>query len=439
MKINNPILALAIPSVISNITVPLLSMVDMAIVGHMPDAGNIGGIYVGSTIFSMIYWIFGFLRMGTTGIVSQAYGARDNHKILYGLYRSLLLAGIISAVLLILQNPILWLALKFIESPGSNSITYATAYFHVCIWGAPAMMASYAISGWFIGMHDTKTPMVMAITQNVVNILMSLLFVYVFKAGISGVACGTVIGIYSGVLLGVYILCNRRYIKEDFKVNNLLISSELWRFVKVNRDIFLRTICMVVVTVSFTKFSTQLGDTILGANAIIMQFFILFSYFMDGLANSAEALSGETVGQNNLNSLVSLKSDLFKMGTIWAIAFTLIYLFFGRYIINILTNDEVIRATAYDIAICWSWLIPIASMAAFIWDGIFIGLTWSRGMLIATFSALVTFFLTYYIIPLGERNNSLWIAFLTYLATRGAVQWIIWKIKINQRTDLFNG
>ncbi len=426
MKYLRSILELTIPSVVSNITVPLLSLVDTSIVGHMSDANNIGGIYIGSTIFSMIYWVFAFLRMGTTGIIAQARGADDTSGILYGLCRSLFVGLLVSCLLCILQIPLLWVALQIVSPPDGLVASYATQYFRVCIWGAPAMLTTYCLSGWFIGMRDTRTPMMMAITQNVVNIIMSLLFVYVLHADIRGVAAGTVVGLYSGVFVGLYRLRSKIPIHHKISFLKLLQGSEMWRFVKVNHDLFLRTICLVIVTVSFTRFSSQLGEGQLNANAITMQFFIFYSYFMDGLANAGEALSGEFWGKKDISSLCQLVNSLFKVGIILTFAFMILYYISCSPIILLLTNDiDVFRLTVVTVR-QWAWLIPLVSFSAFIWDGVFIGLTWSRGMLLSTFTGLVVFFSIHNLFSGLTGSNCLWLSFLLYLATRGFVQWIIW-------------
>lgn len=426
MKYLRSILDLTIPSVVSNITVPLLSLVDTSIVGHMSDANNIGGIYIGSTIFSMIYWVFAFLRMGTTGIIAQARGAGDTSGIVYGLCRSLFVGLLVSFLLCCLQIPLLWVALQIVSPPDGLIAGYATQYFRVCIWGAPAMLTTYCLSGWFIGMRDTKTPMMMAITQNVVNIIMSLFFVYGLDADIRGVAAGTVVGLYCGVLIGLVRLRSKLHFGQKISLLNLLQGSEMWRFIKVNHDLFLRTICLVVVTVSFTRFSSQLGEGQLNANAIAMQFFIFYSYFMDGLANAGEAMSGEFWGRKDGHSLCQLIDSLFRVGIILTVGFMILYYIGCSPIVSFLTNDPAVYGLTVLTVRQWVWLIPLVSFSAFIWDGVFIGLTWSRGMLISTFSGLVVFFCIHSLMSDLSNSSCLWLSFLLYLATRGFVQWIIW-------------
>lgn len=422
------ILSLALPSVVSNITVPLLNLVDMALVGHMGDYWFVSAISIGGTIFSMIYWIFAFLRMGTTGIISQAYGANDERAIQEGLLRSLLLGAMIGTALLILQVPILEFSLNFLQTTEGCSLAYAATYFKVCIWGAPAMLASYSLSGWYIGMHDTRTPMQMAILQNMVNILASLTGVYMLDWGIAGVAAGTVVGLYSGVLWGGYRLLGRVSF-GDIRCKSLFDGRLLSRFFQVNRDIFLRTLCLVVVTVSFTRYGARLGELTLSANALLLQFFMFYSYFMDGLANAAEALSGELYGAGRKQELHAMILRLFVWGLVLALFFTLLYIGTGEELVNLLTDKkELVHFTCTNY-LRWVYVMPLVALAAFVWDGIFIGLTMTGGMLLSMFLAAVSFFA---VLRFGDSqwgNHLLWLAFLTYLGMRGITQTAFFVLK----------
>ena len=418
MKIQNPILRLALPSVVTNITVPLLGLVDATIVGHMGRAEYIGAIAIGTTIFNMVYWIFGFLRMGTTGIVSQAHGAGDDQAIRDGLLRSLLLGLFISLCLLLLQTPLLRFAMWLMQ-PEKEVATYATEYFRVCIWGAPAMMASYSLTGWFIGMQDTRTPMRMAILQNLVNILLTTIFVFLLHMGVAGVALGTVLGLYTGIA-ATPLLSHRggRRILGILQAKQNAVRSGKSLFT-LHFSLFLRTLCLVAVTVYFTSAGSRLGSIYLDANALLMQFFIVFSYFTDGLANAAEAFSGEYTGRGDRVGLRSVIRSLFLWGLGLAIVFTLFYAAAGSWILSLLTNQQAVLTTARDY-LPWLVAVPFVSFAAFVWDGVYIGMTMARRMFLAMFIAAIVFFAVWFLF--GPTNHILWLAFLSYLATRSLAQ-----------------
>ncbi len=318
---HNAILQLAIPSVVTNITVPLLGLVDMTVVGHMGHHEYIGAIAIGTTIFNMIYWLFAFLRMGTTGIASQAYGAGDEAALRRTLSKGVRMALGFSTVMLLLQTPLLRLSLWLMQ-PDATMGKWTSDYFRVCIWGAPAMLLSFVLTGWFIGRQDTRTPMWTAILQNTLNILCTLIFVFVFDMNVRGVALGTVAGLYGGCLFAAFRALRATGIKSQAKG---VQSGDGGSKVSVYTDIFLRTLCLVAVTVSFTSMGSRMGGIYLDANALLMQFFIVFSYFTDGLANAAEALSGKYYGAHDAIRLRSTVRQLFLMGSVLAIVFTTFY------------------------------------------------------------------------------------------------------------------
>lgn len=428
MKIKDPILALALPSVVSNITVPLLGLIDLAIVGHMGTPLSIAAIAIGGTIFNMIYWIFAFLRMGTTGMVSLSYGEGNTPAIRIHFSRSIVVATIISIALLALQVPLYHLCIS-IMAPESAILPFTSTYFYVCIWGAPAMLYNYCFTGCFIGIHDTHTPMMMAIVQNVMNIMASLLFVFGFGMGVEGVAGGTVAGIYSGLIVALWRMHNKNILTPSSFTRDwgtLIDRKELRRFFDVNRDIFIRTLCIIAVTCYFTTAGSRQGAVILDANTILMQLFILFSYFTDGLANASEALAGEYAGRGDEIGLRAIILRLFKWGIGLVVAFTLAYALFGSNILSLLTDQQEVVEVAKTY-LKWIYFVPACGIMAFVWDGIFIGMTMTRGMLISMAIATLTFFAVWIILKSPLDNHGLWIAFLSYLLMRGSVQTIIWK------------
>ena len=430
-RYHKDILRIAWPSILSNITVPLLGLVDLSIAGHLGAAYHIGAIAIGSTIFNMVYWIFSFLRMGTSGMTSQAFGAGNVQEIRLLLCRSTVTALGISFIILCLQSPLLRLALA-IMSPTDAVLIHASTYFHICIWGAPAVLCQYSLTGWFIGLQNARYPLYVAIVQNIANIAGSLFFVFALHMDVAGIALGTLVAQYCGLFLSV-ILCLRMRRKlsfpQSFPLSGVFDKRAIRRFFSVNRDIFLRTLCLVSVTLYFTSSGAQRGEIILAVNALLMQYFTLYSYFMDGFAFAGEALSGQCAGANDRTKLQSVVRDLFLWGGGVALLFTFFYAIAGSGLLGLLTNEtQVIRAAGPYLP--WAIAIPFAGLAAFTWDGVFIGLTATRYMLISMSSAMLVFFSSYYLLSPYFANHALWLAFLLYLVTRGAVQHLLYQKKI---------
>ena len=418
---NREILQIALPSIVSNITVPLLGLIDVTIVGHLGAASYIGAIAVGGMLFNIIYWIFGFLRMGTGGMTSQAYGRGDEAEMMRLLTRSTGVGMLIALTLIVLQYPIERTAFSLIETTPEVERLAAT-YFRICIWGAPAVLGLYSFSGWFIGMQNSRYPMFIAITQNIVNILMSLVLVYGLEMKIEGVAIGTLVAQYAGWLMAIGLWMHRyKHLRPYAELRSLTDKGATRRFFQVNRDIFLRTLCLVSVTVFFTSAGAAQGEVILAVNTLLMQLFTLFSYIMDGFAYAGEALAGKHIGADNRPALRTMVRQLFVWGIALALAFTLIYGIGGEGFLSLLTNEESV-ITASSTYFYWVLAIPLAGFAAFLYDGIFIGATATGLMLRAMFVASVAFFLIYFGCREAMGNHALWLAFITYLSLRGIVQ-----------------
>ncbi len=428
---NRDILRLAIPNIISNITVPLLGMVDLYIVGHLDSEEYIGAIALATIIFNFIYWNFSFLRMGTSGFTAQAYGAENKHEITNTLVRSLAVAFGFGIIIVLLQSPILHTSFFFVG--GSDTVRqYAGDYFHIYIWAAPAILGTYALNGWYVGMQNAKVPMYVAIGINVVNIALSFFFVYKLGMKIEGVALASVCAQYSGLISSIFI-CNIRYktLKRYINLNVLKNIAAFKPFFRVNTNIFIRTLALVAVTTFFMSASAKEGDDILAVNALLMQLFILFSYMMDGFAYAAEALTGKFIGANNRKILKRLVKYLFLWGGILAGLFTIIYGLFTDQILGFLTDKESIVALSRDYQF-WTLLIPIASFSAFLWDGVFVGATASRQMRNSMLVACGAFFVLYFTFYNYYANNILWFAFIVYLALRGVMQSIMAPSILNE-------
>ena len=425
---NRRILHLAIPSIVSNITVPLLGLVDVTIVGHLGATAYIGAIAVGGLLFNILYWNFGFLRMGTSGLTSQAYGRKDKDAEIRVLVQAVSVGLFSALAMLILQYPIERLAFRLLDTSAEVE-QYAVTYFRICIWGAPAVLAQYGFTGWFIGMQNSRYPMYIAIVMNVINIVCSSCFVFLFGMKGEGVALGTVVAQYSGVMmaLGLWFYNYKElWGRITFKGSLQLIAMR--RFFAVNRDIFLRTLCLIGVTTFFTSTGACQGDVILAVNTLLMQLFTLFSYIMDGFAYAGEALSGRYVGACNLIQLKRAVRALFGWSVGLSLVFTLLYGVGGENFLGLLTNDKVVIETAGHY-FYWVLAIPLAGFAAFLWDGILIGATATRFMLWSMLVASGSFFVIYYYFSGATNNHMLWLAFLVYLALRGGMQ-TLWSRRV---------
>lgn len=419
------ILQIALPAIVSNITVPLLGMIDVAIVGHMGSAAYMGAVAVGSMSFNLIYWLFGFLRMGASGMTAQALGRRDLTEVSLMLVRSLTAALAIALLIVGLQYPLCWLMFQLI-GPTPDVAPYAVTYFHIVVWGAPASLCLFSLSGWYIGMQNTRIPMVVSIVQNVVNILASLVLVYGLGLKVEGVAYGTVIAQYAGLLMAAVPLL-RSSVWQYFRCAAFWHGWE--RLFTVNRDIFLRTICLVGVNFYFTSMGARSGAVILSVNTVMMQFYLFYSYFMDGFAYAGEALCGKAFGGRRQDVFRSILRRLFGWAAGVTLCFTLFYVVGGQWLLEVLTDEAAVRAASRDY-LWWTWLVPAAGALAFVWDGVFIGMTATRGMLVSSFVSTLVFF---GVCLTGHElwgNHGLWLAQVVYLTVRGVIQTVWYRQRI---------
>jgi len=417
MTIDRQILRLALPSIVSNITVPLLGLCDVAIMGHVGGARHIGAIAVGSMIFNVMYWLFVFLRMSTSGLTAQAYGAGRWDVTRHVRRRHLTMALCFGAAIIVLQEPLRMLTFWLMQAE-DDVAALCTPYYYICIWGAPAVLGLYVVTGWLVGMQNTRLPMVIAIGQNVVNIATSLVLVLVFHMGIVGVAIGTLVAQWVGFLTAIVApLSSPEGDTLPCKQTN---EAPLGA---VGGAFFLRTVCLVSVNLYFTSAGAAQGALILAANTLLMQFFTLYSYMTDGFANAGEALAGRYVGAGDAAMLRLTIRHLFLWGFIMAMTFTVVYALGGTTLLRLLTTDsDVVRMAQYYLP--WAVAIPFAGMAAFVWDGIFIGMTRAKGMLVACFVAAVVFFALWLLLAPTMHNDALWLAFIAFLTMRGMVQTI---------------
>lgn len=419
-QMNRNILRLAVPNIISNVTVPLLGMVDTAIAGRLGDTVAIGALGIGSTIFNMIYWTCGFLRMGTSGITAQAYGARNLRECGNILLRALGVGIFIALLLVVFRNPVGRLSLGLMKgSEGAQRL--AAEYFYARIWAAPASISLFAIHGWFIGMQNSRAPMVVSIISNIINIVFSCLFVFRYDMGIAGVAWGTVVAQYSGVLLSAIIwLVYYRRIAHYVDMRQLLDVRQLLRFFNINKDIFIRTLFLVTVYTFFTAASSRFGDTVLATNTLLMQLYTLFSYISDGFAFAAESLTGRYVGARNPSALKDAISKLIVWSFGIAVLYVVVYLVAWGPILSIFNPSAEVLAVAGHY-IVWIIAVPIAGALPFLIDGILLGATQTRLLRNTMFLAAAIYFGLYYATVNVLGNNALWLSFVVFIAMRGVL------------------
>jgi multidrug resistance protein, MATE family len=431
---NRRILNLAIPNVISNITVPLLGIVDLTMMGRLGSEVYIGAIAVGGMIFNFIYWGFSFLRMGTSGFTAQAFGRNDNTEIIGTLARALFVAIAGALLLILFQYPIGRFSFWIINS--SDEVEqFASSYFYIRIWAAPATISLYAFTGWFIGMQNARVPMMIAIAINVLNIGFNLLFVYVFELKSDGVAYGTLVAQYCGLALCVLLF--RKYFRgylSWFKRETLRERKAMLEFFRVNKDIFIRTLALIFTMSFFTARSAQTSDTILAVNTLLFQFFIFFSYFIDGFANAGEALTGRYIGAGQRGNLLRAIRLIFYWSAGISLAFMVFNAVGGSFVLGFMTSNQDIIAEAAPY-LFWIVLIPPVSFVAFIWDGVYIGATASGRLRNAILLALAFFLAAYYLTCDLFGNHGLWFAMLIFLAVRSVyLSWHLKKI-IPEATD----
>lgn len=414
---NKKILRLAGPSILANITVPLVGMADLAIAGRLGDAAAIGGVAIGTMLFDLLYWNLGFLRVGTGGKAAQSYGKRDFRESVNILVQSLGTALLSAIFLLIIQYFYILGAFAILETTPQVE-AMAKEYFFIRIWAAPATLSLFAFKGWFIGMQNTLSPMVTDIVVNVFNIVLSVIFAFPMKMGIAGIALGTVAAQYIGLSSAVLLLT--RYYKKLFKYINLKASlkiREMKDFFILNGNLFLRSASLLLVYTGFTALSATYGDKLLAVSTIMMKLMLLYSYMVDGFAYAGEALTGRYVGARDMTSLKRAVKLLFAWTFIIAAISTLAYLFAGEPIFRLLTNNaEVLEASGPFMP--WLLVVPVISCVAFMWDGIYIGATAASAIRNTMIVSAAGFFITYYATKGVIGIQALYLAYSAHLIIR---------------------
>ena len=431
---NKEILRLALPSILANITIPLVGIVDTAIVGHLSDAAAIGGIAIGTMLFDLLYWNFGFLRVGTSGLTAQAYGAGRQDECARILMQSIFVSAFGAMFVWAIQ----WLFVTgglAVVPCSSETAEIARQYFFVRIWAAPATLSLMAFKGWFIGMQDTKSPMAVDILVNVVNMGASYVLAVCTPLGIVGVAWGTLLAQYAGLLMAIGILIFRypeiilfRY--SEWK--NAIQWPQMQRMMHLNGNLFIRSLCFMVVYVGFTSLASRYGDTELAISSVLMKLFMFFSYFVDGFAYAGEALVGKTFGAKERDHTQHIKEidrvvkSLFNWSLGVGLIFTLLYAIWGKECLGLMTDKtEVIDAAGKYMA--WLIAMPIVSALAFMWDGIYVGATAGVQIRNAMIWAAVGFVVLYVATFHWVGAQALYIAYFAHLIARVVYLTIKWK------------
>lgn len=410
------ILTIALPVMLSNVSTPLIGVVDTGVVGRIPDPAYIGAVAIGSLMFTFVFWAFGFLRMGTTGLTAQAAGAGDTNELVASLTRALMIALAVGAGLILLQWPIEQIAFSLLD--GTDQVEeLAREYFNIRIWAAPATLANYALLGWFIGLGRTDIGLVLQLVLNLANMALDAMFVIGLGWDVSGVALGTVIAEVLAAGVGLFVAA--RYVEGlggQWQLDRVFLPQQLRRTIVVNADIMIRSVALVFAFGWFTAQGARQGDVILAANAVLMHFVSVSAFFLDGLAFAAEVLVGRAVGAAHRKGLEAAA----RMTTFWSVGVALmisvVLALAGTLFIDVLTVDSASRLAARKY-LPWAAAAPLLGVWAFQLDGIFIGATRTRDMRSAMLASLVVYLLAWWILTPFE-NHGLWAALYVHYVAR---------------------
>ncbi len=412
------VLLLAIPMVLSNITVPLLGLVDAAVIGHLEHAWYLGGVALGSTMISVSFWLLGFLRMATTGLAAQSYGSDDKRQLGLVLTQGMTMALGFAALFLLLHPFVANWVFSF--SDASEEVKhFGEQYFAIRVWSAPAALINFVLLGWLLGTQNAKAPMWMVIIANVTNIVLDILFVIGLGWKVEGAALASVIADYTGMSFGLWCVC-RTWAQSQLPSPLELIKATghgLSRFVKLNRDIFLRSLCLQAAFTFMTFQGASFGDEIVAANAVLMSFLMMISYTMDGFAYAMEAMVGKAIGAKDRQQLSQSLVGTFFWSLIICSILTLLFALFGSPLIGLITDIPSVHALAL-VYLPWLVAMPLVSMWCFLLDGIFIGATKGAEMRNGMFFSTCSFFAVFYLAE-GLGNHALWMAMLSFMAMRG--------------------
>ncbi len=422
---NKEILRLAIPNIISNISVPLLSSVDTILMGHL-SAGHLAALGVAAMIFTFLYGNFNFLRMGTTGITAQAYGRGDAKALTLTLLRALLLAFILGIVMIIAQKPLIETGIYLMNVAPSYE-RMVRDYFYIRIYTAPAIFMVYVLMGWYFGLQNAYYPLWITIFINFVNLILSVYFVKVLNMGVEGAAYGTLIAQYGGLFLSFIFLYRYKERFADIDMKKLFHKEPFLAFLHINKNIFIRTVALTFVLAFFYAQAAKAGELMLSVMILLLQFMIWMSFAVDGFANAAESLVGKYYGAKDWRLFYKAVLYSFYWGGGFAFLFSLVYFFEGEEILEIFTDKKEIIDEAMKFMF-WTALMPILSFGAFVWDGVFIGMTASKSMRNAVVISTVMFLTLFYMTKNIDFIWSLWLGFLAFFIFRTIIQsWMFYR------------
>ncbi|WP_404428503.1 MATE family efflux transporter [Sutcliffiella horikoshii] len=410
---NRQYVALAFPLILAGITTPLIGAVDTAVVGRLPDPSSIGGVAIGAVIFNTMYWLLGFLRVSTSGFTAQAQGSNNTNETILTLLRPMIIAIIFSLLFIIFQKPILHIALNVIG--GSEAVSsFASTYFSIRVWGAPFILMSYVFIGWLIGMGKVRLSLATQLVMNLMNIVLSIVFVLVFGLGVAGVAYATLISEISAVLFGGFIIARHNKIGfSNVKWGMILDPEPLMKMIKVNRDLFLRTVCLLIMTGIFTSKGASMGEVTLAANAILLQIHYIIAYFIGGFANASSILTGRSIGGKDsllFRRAINL-SGIWGLGT--AVILASLILFFGGNVVGLFTSITTVRDMAID-NLVWMVIFPFVGFWGLQLEGIFSGATDAKSIRDSIFLALLVFLLIIWLFEPTLQNQGIWLAFVLF-------------------------
>lgn len=426
---NRELLKLAILNILSNLTIPLVSLVDVGLMGHLANSSHIVAIGFGVMIFNFVYWSFGFLRMGTTGVISQAFGSEDTKGIVTTLQQSLFIA-LIGASLLLFSQHYLYAFAEYLISAESSVNRSMSLYFEIRIWAAPATIVTYVFTGWFLGMQNSKAVLYLTLVVNLANAFFSYLFVVVFNYGIQGVAAGTLIAQYLGLVFCII------YLRLNYRKIALLLfkfSSDLFGGFKslmlLNGNIFIRTFVLITVLSFFKTQAGNISIEIGAANILLLEFVTISAYGIDGFAFAAESISGKYFGKGNRALFLKSIRVSFLWGLMSALVFSIVFILFGKNILGILTDKQMIIDFAIDY-LPWLIIAPLVNSIAFVWDGIYIGATASKLMRNSMIFSGLIFFVLFYFLDGSFGNHGIWLSLTLFMLCRGIIQTILFKTSL---------
>jgi MATE family multidrug resistance protein len=427
-SVHRNIIALALPMVLSNISIPLLGLVDSIVIGHLEEAWYLGGVALGSTVVMFIVSMCNFLRMSTTGLTAQAFGKQDSSAILMTLVYALLIGFCLSVLLLLGKNYIVEFALMLTEA-SDNVQQNAQVYLSIRMWGIPVALFNFAILGWLIGLQNMKAPMLLLIIANVFNIFLDILFVVYLEWGVEGAAAASVIAEYVALLCGLLLVLKQL---DKFSLpskaeimQHLFETNKLLGLLSLNRDIFIRSLCLQLTFAFMTFKGASLGDEYIAANAVLLNFLMFISFALDGIAYAVEAMVGKAVGAKNK---IAYRYAVFA-SLIWAAVFSLVFsavfFVFGEAMVRMITDIESVNSIAVEY-LPWLVLLPFTAVWCFVFDGVFIGATRAKDMRNSMLFCVICIFLPTYIISSGLGNHALWLAMNTFMLARGlSLAWLL--------------